>query len=160
MNSTLDFLREDVYLPGWMTLQDFYPKGREADFTFNPAEPEVTRFNLGYVTPRGLHITLSQAGFCLVERVAEEEGLVKGSDLRSLIIEGRLKIVQLDQKFRREVPLAERLQGRMRVDKIRKGRIPFIGLTFNFEGNAIKGYLGGVIAPRSVPQKNYDILRN
>jgi hypothetical protein len=160
MKSTQDFLSEDVYLPGWMTLQDIYHQRRGLDFTFSPREPEVTRLKLDYVTPRGLHITLSQAGLCLFERVAEEEGLIQGTDLRSLAIEGRLKVVQLDQKFRREIPLEGPLRGRMNVEKLRMGRVPFIGLTFDFEENAIKGYIGAVIAPEPVPQTNYDILRN
>jgi len=160
MKSTFEYLEQEIYLPGFMTLTSADYDGLTMNFSFHPAEPDVTRFDLTYLTPRGLHITLSQAGICLVERIAEEEGLIDVRDLRDYTETGRLKITELHQRFRRETPLKDSLQGRMSIDRLRVGKTPLIRMSFDFENSSIKGELTGVIASGPVQQTNYDLLRN
>jgi len=160
MKPVFDFLRDDLYLPGFMTLLAANYDGREMEFDFHPAEPRVTRISLEYFTPRGTHITLSQAGYCLVERTAEERGIIQPGELRGLLEGARLKIVELNQKFRREVKLADVLRGRMEVARFREGRIPTVQVKFDFANRGITGEMIGMIAPKATPQMNAEILRN
>ena len=72
--STTEFLANEVYLPGYMALanQDYDKKG--ATFDFNVREPPVARGDIvHYLTPRGLHICISQAGYALTEQMVNEE---------------------------------------------------------------------------------------
>ena len=78
---------------------------------------------------------------------------------RSDTEEGRLKIVELNQKFRKEVGLANPLQGRLTLTKLRQGKTPIIRLDFEIGNRAITGSMMGLIAPEPVPQLNADILR-
>jgi hypothetical protein len=139
-------------------LTEDYDK-RSSVFEFRPTEPPVCRV-VNYLTPRGVHIFISQAGLCLVEQV-----LVDGNydmsieDYRRLTVEGRMKIVELNEKFRREIPLNKGLQGRLDLTKLRWGKLPMIGINFDIENGAIRGNLIGVLAPRPMPQMNADILR-
>ena len=142
-----------------MGLQKEDYDGRSGTFEFRPIEPPVARI-VDYLTPRGAHIFISQAGLCVVEQVLETEGFDMSIDeYRATIIEGRMKIVELNQKYRREVRLDKDLQGRMDLTKIRWGRLPMIKMKFDLANGAIMGDLIGVLAPRPMTQTNADILR-
>jgi len=159
---TSEFLSEEVYLPGYMLLrkEDYDKKG--ATFDFSVKEPPVARGNIvHYLTPRGLHICVSQGGYALVENMARE-GLLEGFDipnLRNTFLEGRVKITELYQKFRKEVELSNLIQGRFDVQKLRLGKIPILKLDFRFANGAVEGDLVSVIAPRPMSQMNQDVMR-
>ena len=160
--TAFEFLQDEIYLPGYMLLssEDYDTKG--ATFNFNVKEPPVAREDLvHYFTPRGLHICVSQAGYALVENMLRE-GRLEGfelQELRGISLEGRVKITELYQKFRKEVGLLKPIQGRFNIEAFRSGKMPVLKLDFGFENNAITGYLTSVIAPKPVPQTNYDIIR-
>jgi len=159
MQTRFGFL-EKVYLPGYMGLltQD-YDKDSGV-FRFRPTEPPVTILSTKYLTPRGAHIFISQGGLCLVEQMIEDGRLdTTIEEYRTLTEGGRLKIVELYQKYRREVSLDSDLQGKLTVTKIRRGVMPVIKIDFDIASRAIRGNLTGVLAPNPVPQMNADVLR-
>ena len=157
MKTRFDFLRE-LYLPGYMgLLTEDYDK-RTAIFNFTPTEPHVFKA-ANYLTPRGAHIFISQAGLCLIENILVEEGFnMSVEEYRALTSEGRMKIVELNQKYRKELGLNRELQGRVDLTGIRWGKLPMVKLNFDIGEHAITGNLIGVLAPRPVPQTNSDIL--
>ena len=134
-----------------------------ATFDFNVKEPPVARGNIvHYFTPRGLHICVSQVGMALVENMVKE-GLVEDisiPEFRNTVLEGRLKITELYQKFRKEVGLSKPLPGRIDVARFRQGRIPVLKLNFDFGNRAVNGNLVSVIAPKPTHQLNADLMRN
>ena len=133
MKTRFEFLKS-LYLPGYMGLQTEDYNGRGATFDFMPTEPPVAAIPIGYVTPRGAHIFISQAGLCLVENVIQTEGFdMSAEDFRQLTMEGRMKIVELNQKYRREVETNRNLQGRMDLTKIRWGKMPMIKIDFDID---------------------------
>lgn len=150
---------ERLYYPGYMgLLTEDYDK-RSAVFGFRPTEPPVFRA-ADYLTPRGAHIFISQGGICLVENALTEQGYdMSVEEYRRLTAEGRLKIIELNQKFRREIGLGRDLQGRIDLTKIRWGRIPMIKMEFDIANSSITGNLVGVLAPKPVSQTNSDIWR-
>jgi len=160
--TAFEFLADEIYLPGYMLLanEDYDKKG--ATFNFNVREPPVTRGDIvPYFTPRGLHICVSQAGYALVENMLRE-GLLDGLELQGLretVLEGRVKITELHQKFRKEVRLSKPIQGRFDIERFRFGKLPVLKLDFGFANDAITGNLVSVVAPRPVPQMNSDIIR-
>lgn len=158
METKFQFL-ERLYFPGYMgLLSEDYSK-RSAVFGFRPTEPPVCRV-VDYMTPRGVHIFLSQGGICLVESVLQEEGFdMSVEDYRNLTSEGRLKIIELNQKYRKEVRLGRELQGRLNLTGIRWGRLPMIKIDFDIANKSVTGNLVGVLASHPVPQTNSDILR-
>jgi len=79
--------------------------------------------------------------------------------LRETLLEGRVKIIELFQKFRKEIGLSKPIPGRMDVRSYREGRMPMLRLDFDFANGGIKGNLVSVIAPKPVQQTNTDILR-
>jgi hypothetical protein len=159
---TFEFLAEKVYLPGYMLLrkEDYDRKG--ATFEFEVKEPPVARSSIvNYLTPRGLHICLSQGSYALVENMARE-GMLEDYDVSSLrenLLSGRGRITELYQKFRKEVGLSKPIQGRFDIYKLRLGKMPILKLDFSFANNAISGNLVSVIAPKPVPQTNQDLIR-
>jgi len=160
--TTFEFLANRVYLPGYMALrqEDYDAKG--AVFSFKVKEPPVARGNIvHYFTPRGLHICVSQAGYALVEHMARE-GIAEGMEidaLRQTLLEGRVKITELYQKFRKEIGLTGQIQGRFDISRFRQGKLPVLKLDFAFENGAVEGNLVSVIAPRPMPQMNADLMR-
>ena len=160
--TTKEFLSEEVYLPGYMLLlgEDYDKKG--ATFSFNVKEPLVTRENIvHYLTPRGLHICISQGSIALVENMINE-GLLEDytiGQMRKITLEGRLKITELYQKFRREVELSKPIQGRFNVNRLRLGKLPVLKLDFDFANKSVHGNLVSVIAPYSMPQLNSGLIR-
>ena len=163
MKTTFDFLADEVYLPGYMALSNPDYGKNWATFDFNVKEPPVARGNIvHYFTPRGLHICVSQAGMALVENMVKE-GLVEDisiPEFRNTVLEGRLKITELYQKFRKEVGLSKPLPGRIDVVRFRQGRIPVLKLNFDFGNRAVNGNLVSVIAPKPTHQLNADLMRN
>lgn len=158
MISRFEFL-ERIYLPGYMGLKSEDYQGRKGTFDFNPTEPPVARI-VNYLTPRGAHVFISQAGLCVVEQVIESEGIgMSVDDFRELTVESRMKIVELNQKYRREVRLDRELQGQMELTTIRWGRLPIIRMEFDISNGAIHGDLIGVLASKPVAQMNGDLLR-
>ena len=162
MKTTFDFLADEVYLPGYMALSNPDYGKYWATFDFNVKEPPVARGNIvHYFTPRGLHICVSQVGMALVENMVKE-GLVEDisiPEFRNTVLEGRLKITELYQRFRREVGLSKPLPGRIDVARFRRGRIPVLKLNFDFGNRAVNGNLVSVIAPKPTHQLNADLMR-
>jgi len=159
METRFQFL-EGLYLPGYMGLQTEAYDKRSGVFDFIPIEPPVTILSTKYLTPRGAHIFISQAGFCLLEYVLEREEFDMNVDeYKVLTAEGRLKIVELNQKFKREVGLENNLQGRMDLTRIRWGKMPMIKMDFDLADKSITGNFIGVLAPKPMSQMNADILR-
>lgn len=149
-------------MPGYMTLfnEDYDRKG--ATFNFKVKEPPVIRRGIiNYFTPRGLHICVSQAGYALVEHMAEQ-GLLEGFEiptLRKFLLEGRVKITELYQKFRKELEVSKPIPGRLNIRRFRAGKMPVLKLDFSFSNGGITGNFISVIAPEPVPQTNKDIIR-
>jgi len=160
METRFKFL-ERLYLPGYMGLRTEDYNKRRGVFEFTPTEPPVTILSTKYMTPRGAHIFISQAGLCLVEYILDNEGFdMSVQEYRELTMDGRMKIVELNQRFRREIALDKSLQGKVDLTKIRWGKLPMIIMDFDLANSAITGNLIGVLAPKPMPQMNADILRN
>ena len=158
METRFEFLR-GIYFPGYMGLLTEDYDGNEGVFSFKPTEPPVARV-VDYFTPRGAHIFISQGGFCLIERMIEEGRLgISVEEYRDVTMGGSLKIVELNQKYRREVSLDKDLQGKLTLTRLRPGVMPVVKIDFDIANRAIRGDLTGVIAPKPVPQTNADILR-
>ncbi len=162
MLNTFKFLEQEVYLPGYMALASADYSGQGGEFIFNVREPKVVRGDfVNYFTPRGLHICVSQAGYALVENMATL-GLLGDIDvkgLREIFLEGRVKITELFQRFRREVGLSEPIQGRFDITRLRLGKMPVLKLDFDFAGRAVTGNLVSMITPKPMLQINQDLLR-
>jgi len=160
--TTFDFLTNKVYLPGYMLIRSADFDKRGATFDFQVREPPVARGDIvHYLTPRGLHICVSQAGYALVENMVET-GLfeeIEISALRSLLLGGRVKITELYERFRKEVRLTEKVQGRFDVRKFRFGRMPVLQLDFSFSNSAITGNMLSVVAPMPVRPMNAEVVR-
>jgi len=160
--TTEQFLENEVYLPGYMLLAgaDYDKKG--GVFTFNLREPLVLKETFpSYLTPRGLHICVSQASYALVENMIREE-IIEDFDIlnfRDIFLQGRVKITELYEKFRKEIGLSKIVQGRFDILQFRMGKFPILKLDFDFENKAIHGNLVSVIAPNPVPQTNSDMIR-
>ena len=155
-----EFLRE-LYLPGFMGLQTEDYRKREATFDFLPIEPQVTAIQLGYVTPRGTHIFVSQAGLCLVEQTIITEGFdMSPEEFRKLTMGGMMKITELNGKYRKELRNDEILQGRMKITRIRWGSTPVVRMDYGIGNGAARGNMEAILASEPVPQMNADILRN
>lgn len=161
MPNTFDFLEQQIYLPGCMTLASAAYDANGAEFKFNLKEPKVTRGIVNYFTPRGFHICISQATYALAEYLASKRkfGNLDVFNLRTIALEGRLKITELFQKFRKEVGLSEPILGRVDLTRLRLGKMPVLKFDFEFENRAVTGNLVSIIAPKSMPQLNQDILR-
>lgn len=160
METAFDFL-ERVYLPGFMSLTSMEGDSNKAYFNFYPIEPQVTIFSERYLTPRGNHIILSQAVYCYCEELIERLGLDPNLEtFREKWLKGMLKLTWLGQRFRRELGLDKKLQGRLTLTRLRTGRSPMVKMKFNLGEGAVSGDLTGVITSEPVPQMNADILRN
>jgi len=189
IKSTTEFLAEEVYLPGYMALANADYDRRSAIFDFDVKEPPVARGDIvNYITPRGLHICISQGSYALVEHMVREgefgewdigslrgaalDGRLKIAELnqrfrkeieiaylRDTLLEGRIKITELYQRFGREVKLGKPVQGRFDVKRFRLGKLPVLKLEFRFANDAVTGNMVSVIAPKPVPQTNRDIMR-
>jgi len=161
MATTKEFLAEKVYLPGFMLVRNEDYEGNKGRFSFAVREPEVARGSIvHYVTPRGLHICISQAGYCFMEEQARSGKLdLSIPELREYLLGGVVKIIELNQRFRREVLLDEMLQGTFILTKYRPGRLHITKFGFDFGNRAIIGDLTAVIAPFPVSQTNSDLLR-
>lgn len=158
MTSAIQFLKK-MYLPGYMTIcaQDY--DNNKARFDFKPVEPQVTVLSDRYLTPRGSHILLSQGLYCFSEIILCRTGEYDEDTLQKIGFEGRLKIVRLDQRFRREIPLDNNVEGRLDLTNSRLGKMPILKFIFNLGSGSITGSIVGVIAPRPMPQTNSSILR-
>ncbi len=159
MQSSFDFLSE-VYLQGYFTLTSQDYSGKKGWFGFNPIEPSVTMLSSQYWTPRGSHITISQAAYCFWEELMIKDLLdIDIMEFRKFGCEGKLKLTELNQKFRREVNLDSPLQGRFIVTRIRNGKIPIVKMDFDLAEGSFTGDLTGLVAPRPLPQTNANFLR-
>lgn len=159
MQTKFQFL-ENFYLLGYMGLRTEDYDNRSGVFGFTPIEPPVTILSTKYLTPRGAHIFISQAGLCLVENILETEGFdMSTNEFRKLTMDGRMKIVELNQKYRRELTLDKNLQGKLNLTKIRWGKAPIVKIDFNLANRAITGNFTAILAPKSTPQMNTDIIR-
>ncbi len=159
MQTALQFLKK-MYLPGFMSVINLDFSDNILYFDFMPVEPRVTVLSDKYLTPRGSHICLSQASYCLFERLIQQKEIADTQSVRNIAKQGRLKLVEFNQRFRIEIGLSKTLQGKLTITKLRPGRMPLIKIDFNLANRSITGNLTGVIAPHSVPQTNQDILRN
>jgi len=161
--TTFEFLEKDVYLPGYMFLDKVDYDRNRGIFDFkNVKEPSVTRGPLAtYLTPRGLHILISQATYALAEEMIYEDRLeeLNIETLRELALQGRIKITELYQKFRREIGLSKQIQGKVDLTKLRHGKMPIFKFDFDFGNKAIHGNLVAVIARSPTAQLNQYILK-
>jgi len=159
MVTTFEFL-DGLYLPGYMTLASANYDGREGHFEIAPKEPPVTILSSQYLTPRGSHISISQAGIALVEHLIQQGELdMTVEDFRDVTREGRLKIIELNQRFRRELDTTATLDGIFTLTKLKPGRVPVLRMDFDLGNRSFTGNLTGLIAPRPMPQMNADVLR-
>ena len=161
MPNTFEFLEQQVYLPEYMTLDSAVYAANGAKFKFNLKEPKVTRGIVNYFTPRGFHICISQAAYALAEYLASkgELGDLDILNLRTIALEGRLKITELFQKFRKEIGLSKPIPGRIDITRLRLGKTPVLKFDFEFGARAVTGNLVSIIAPKPMSQLNQDILR-
>ncbi len=159
--STFEFLKKQIYLPRYMTLVSATYGAKDAEFKFNLREPKVTRGIVNYFTPRGIHICISQAAYALAEHLVNrgELGNLDILNLRTIALEGRLKIIELYQKFRKEIELPDSIPGRIDLTRLRLGKAPVFKFDFEFGARAVTGNLVSIIAPKPMPQLNQDILR-
>jgi len=158
MKTAKQFL-EEMYLPGYMTILSEGYGGNKAWFDFMPVEPQVTVLSDRYLSPRGTHICLSQSSYCFFERLMVDREFFDPEELQGIGREGRLKLVEFNQRFGREVPLSNNFQGRLVLTKLRHGKIPIVKMDFDLGNRSITGNLTGVIAPNPVTQTNTDIMR-
>ncbi len=160
MSNSLEFMKTRMYLPGYMSVKTLDYRGDHLDFSFVPVEPQVTILSSQYLTPRGMHICISQAVYAFAEELAERGRLgLDVKELRDVYLKGRLKLVEMLHRMRRELETTSTLPGRLNLTKFRQGSMPVIKMDFDIGDNALCGYLVGVIAPRKVSQTNKDILR-
>ncbi len=158
--TTFEFLERKVYLPGYMALTSGDYNGSRAIFGVQIKEPPVARV-VNYFTPRELHIAVSQASFAIAEHLISE-GRAEDMDIESfrrLVLEGRMRIVELNQSWRKEVEASRLIQGVFDIRRARNGRMPIVQLDFDFAEGAAYGNLTAVIARHPVPQTNADIVR-
>lgn len=156
------FLANKVYLPGYMTLRKEDYNGNSGFFSFDVKEPLVARGNIvHYVTPRGLHICISQAGYALTENMAKDGRLGEQDvkTLRETLLQGRVKIIELNERFRKEIRLGGEIQGKFEILRYRMGKLPMIEFSFDFDNRAISGSLISVIAPAPVTSLNSNVTR-
>lgn len=157
--TTQQFLAQEVYLPGWMLIEDIDYSKDSGTFTFNPREPEVAKKSvIHYLTPRSFHVLISQATYCLIEEQAEELGFAI-SELRKNYLESRIKIIELYERLRRELSPSKPLQAKFDLMRFRLGKLPLAKFNFDFGNRAVEGNLIAVIAPKPTPQTNSDIMR-
>jgi hypothetical protein len=134
-----------------------------ATFDFQVKEPPIVRGNiLDYLTPRGLHICISQAGYAMVERMANE-GLLEGlavDSLRKILLEGRVKITELHEMFRREIGLLKPIPGKIELTRSRGGAVHIKRFTYDFGNKAFHGNWTSLIASQPTHQTNADLMRN
>ncbi|MBM3246974.1 hypothetical protein FJZ17_00310 [Candidatus Pacearchaeota archaeon] len=157
------FLAEQVYLPGYMLLGNHEQHDAQgSNFSFNVREPPVARESiLHYLTPRGLHICLSQAGYAMVERMVSQGafGEMNLEKLRQTLLSGRIKIKRIYEDFKREVDLAGIVEARFDIVAFRAGRLPLLKIGFNFNNRAIGGFFVSTIVPTPTAQLNSDVSR-
>jgi len=161
MKTGLEFLEQEVYLPGYMTIRKFDYSKKSGLFEFNLIDFNVSHISeINYLTPRGLHLCISQSTYLLGEELLKEgEYGLDLEDLRKIILEGRVKIVELNQKFRKEVKLKEKLQGKLDLTNLREGKMPLFMFDFDFGNHSIYGNLVTLISPKPLPQTNVDLSR-
>ena len=80
-------------------------------------------------------------------------------DYWNLSMQGRMKIVELNQKYRKEIALDKNLQGRLDVTKIRWGKAPLVKVDFDIANRAITGNFVAILASKPMPQMNAEIVR-
>ncbi len=160
LQSTFEFIR-NIYLPGYMTLANADYDSKGGTFEFNIREPPVVKGDwVNYFTPRGLHICVSQAGFALAENLVNE-GKLEYLDIqsfRNIVLQGKTKITELYQKWRREIGTEEPIQGRFNITKARFGKVPVLKMDFDFGNKSVHGNLTSIITSQPVAQTNQDIL--
>ncbi len=148
MPTTFEFLENEVYLPEYMTLFSADYDLRGGKFGFNLREPKLTGGSfVNYFTPRGLHICVSQAGYALVENMING-GKLEELDIQTLrqtLLQSRIKLTELYQKFRKEVELSKPIEGRFNITRLRLGKMPVLQLDFYFGNRAVSGNLTSII---------------
>jgi len=160
VETTQEFLDKKIYLPGYMILGSAAYQGNKADFDFNLAEPKLTVMPY-YLTPRGVDLCVVQASYAIIENLTEQGRFdFDLSKLREIALDGRIRLVELNQKLRRELRLGETVQGRLNLTKFRYGRMPIAKFDFDIGNKAVHGNLVAVIATERVAQRNQDMLRH
>ena len=161
MDKTIEWLKNKFYLPGYMTLDKADQINKIGYFSFNLVEPPVARIDLHYLTPRGNHICISQASYWLIEQFIElgKIDILDVEGLRNLTLVGRLKMVELNQKLRKEIKLDEIIQGKLTLTNFRPGKMPLVKMDFDLGERGVIGNLTAVLAPKPVHQINSDIMR-
>ena len=159
MKTAIDTLK-GMYLPGYVTIQSEDYDGKGATFDIKPVEIPVSRNPLKYLTPRGVHIIVSQGSYCFVENLAKEGKLdFDEEELKRVYFDFRLRLVEFNQRFRKELRLEDKLQGKMMLSKLRLGRIPILKMDFDLGNKAVSGNIIGMISPEPFAT-NVEIVRN
>ncbi|MFH1823585.1 MAG: hypothetical protein ABH817_02630 [archaeon] len=160
METALEFMERRFYLPGYMCLRELSYQGDSIVFNFQPVEPPVTT-HIKYFTPRGLHLAISQGTYAFLEELAKNNQVDLNHDqLREICLAGRLKLVEMSFRFRREIKLDKNLSGKLDLTKMRLGKMPLLKMDFDIEDRSLTGSLTGLISPIPVPQINQDVARN
>jgi len=152
---------DEMYLPEFLSLDHDGDYSKDsAVFTFHPNEPQVVRHSLEYLTPRGLHLCLSQASYCLYEHlVGEEKTPFDLTAAREIYFNMRLRIKKISMDFRREMRLDE-FQGRLDLGRVRVGDPCIARMSFDMGNRAICGDLLIVISPNPIPPTNGYAIRD
>jgi hypothetical protein len=158
--TTLDFMGRKMYLPGWMSVSSASYDRNSLIFGFTPMEPQITTLSERYMTPRGAHISISQAAYVLLEELAVRGQLpLDLEQIRQVYLGGRLKLTDINFRMRREVGVGSPSIGRLELSRLRLGGTPFLKMHYDLAERAITGELIGMLAPDSRPQLNQGILR-
>lgn len=156
MNSK-EFLSK-VYKPGFMTIEEIIINDKKAMFTFKSLEPEVVKLSKEYLTPRGTHITASQAAYILLETSSSKFDL-KLNSFRELFLDARMKLYEFYARFTKEVDLGIVYEGSIELSKFRKGKNPLVRLDYELADRAVSGFMSGMLVDKPVRQTNQNILR-
>ncbi len=160
--STSEFLAEHVYLPGYMGLLEVDYDKKSALFKFNVKEPLVAKENIvNYLTPRGVHICISQAAYTITERIIQENDIeeLDIATMRNLMLDGQTKMRGIYQDPKRVIKLGKPIQGKFNIIKMGMGKNPYLRLDFEFENKSVEGYFTNFITGHPVTPLNNYVLR-
>lgn len=162
--NTFEFLKSEIYLPEYVVLReaDFDKKG--GTFAFIAKEPLIARSTSqpNYLTLKGLPLCLSQAAYAIGENLVKEGllGDLEIMNLRKILSEGRIRIPEVYERFRRQVKLGKPIQGRFDIAHLRLGKKTLLKLNYDFENNSIEGNFISIITNTPNPPMNYFAARS
>ena len=78
---------------------------------------------------------------------------------RDIYFSMRLRIAELNQRFKREMKL-DPFQGRFKLEKFRAGNTGLARFSFDMDNRAITGELTAMISKNPVSSTNFDTIRS